>query len=51
MAAPAVGFPWHAPAWDAGAGGSVFVPGFVREIEAFRVEVVLQNHPLRDELI
>ena len=44
-------FPWHAPAGDAGAGGSVFVPDFVREIEAFRVEVVLQEHPLRDELV
>ena len=42
--------PWHAPAWDAGAGGSAFVPGFVRKHEAVWDEVVLQEHPLCDEL-
>ena len=43
--------PWQAPAWDTGAGGSAFAPGFVRKHEAFWDEVVLQEHPLRDELI
>ena len=42
---------WHAPAWDAGAGGSAFVPGFVRKHIAFWDEVILQGHPLRDVLI
>ena len=43
--------PWHAPAWDASAGGNAFVPGFVRKLEAFWNEVLLQEHPIRDELI
>ena len=43
--------PWHAPAWDAGAGGIAFVPSFVRKDLAFWDEVILQEHPLRDELI
>ena len=31
MQGPLRRVPWHAPAWDAGAGGSAFVPGFVRK--------------------
>ena len=42
---------WHAPAWDAGSGGSAFVPGFGRKHEAFWGGIVLQEHPLRDEHI
>ena len=43
--------PWHASAWQAGAGGSAFVLGLVREHIEFWDEVVLQEHPLRAELI
>ena len=43
-------WPWHASAWDAGAGGGAFVPGFVRKHGAVWDELVLQEHSLRDEL-
>ena len=43
--------PWYAPAWNAGARGSAFVPGFVRKLEAFWGEVVLQERSLRGGLI
>ena len=43
--------PWHAPVWDSGTGGSEFVPGLVRRHVEFWDAVVLQGHPLRDELV
>ena len=42
---------WHAPSWDAGAGGSAFGPGLARKHIAVWDEVVQQEHPPRDELI
>ena len=51
MQGPLRQLPWHAPAWDAGAGGRAFVSGFVRKHIAFWDEVILLEHPLRDELI
>ena len=45
MAAPAVAVACP------GAGGNAFVPGFVRKLEAFWDEVVLQEDPLRNEHI
>ena len=51
MQGPLRRLPWHAPAWDAGAGGRAFVSGFVRKHIAFWDEVILLEHPLRDELI
>ena len=43
--------PWHASVWDTGTGGSAFVPGFVRKHLTFWDEVILDGHPLRDDLI
>ena len=51
MQGPLRRLPWHALAWDAGAGGTAFVPGFVRKHLAFWGEVILQEHTVRDELI
>ena len=36
--------PWHAPAWDAGAGGSAFVPGLARKHVTFWNEVSRNTH-------
>ena len=41
---------WHAPAWDAGAGGSALVPVSCANT-ASGDEVSLQEHSVRDELI
>lgn len=43
--------PWHAPIWDSGEAGVLFVPGLPRRHVAFWDEVILVDHPLRDSLL
>ena len=43
--------PWHAPVWDAGSGGSGFVPGLPRRHLPFWADVILREHPSRNVLI
>ena len=43
--------PWETPIRDAGVGGSKFVPGGINNCAPFWDEVLLRDHPRRDELL
>lgn len=51
MQGPLRRLPWQAPVWHAGEEGSEFVPGILRKHVDFWGGVILQDQPLRENLV